>query len=80
MNKWISVNDKVPEHSHLVLVLLENKVIRLAKYKPHCFWQSIKPGGKSDYWEIPEEWFPVTHWMELPKPEDIDNVNASSSN
>lgn len=74
MNKWINADVKVPSHNHYVLVLLENKEITMSKYIPYQFRQWVA-GMKFDCWDIPKEWSQVTHWMELPKAEDLEATN-----
>ena len=66
MGEWISVNDRLPDHAHKVLVAAKEpsgvRQITVSMFTGHCFNMT----GRRAHWK-------VTHWMPLPeKPkEDI---------
>ena len=59
MEKWISVNDRVPEDGLDVIIYSESDGVKAG------VWYSDEYG-----FEYPDQGFPiaVTHWMPLPEP------------
>jgi hypothetical protein len=65
MEKWIDINDKLPEHNKLVLILTSEEGYRLAEYQPtylYC-WR----GNSGVNYSTKE----ITHWMKLPDPPEL---------
>ena len=60
MTKWISVNDRLPDHPNKVLIYTKSGKYSVAKYieRMGCF---ISTGQLT-----------VTHWMELPEAPEVE--------
>jgi hypothetical protein len=64
---WISVNDRMPETCHAVLVYTPHyKNIWAATMHEDGNWYIWSPGGRV---LLDPDWYgPITHWMPLPEP------------
>ena len=70
MDKWISVNDRLPDKRKCGLYLVANGAARAMAYWFDGMWR------ESLYLSGDKEALPVTHWMALPEPpEDTDADN-----
>jgi hypothetical protein len=65
MNKWIKVEDKLPEHGMLVITWNGNSY-RVCRYETALTWKGYKMKFVSvmnRFWDDD-----ATHWMRFPKP------------
>ena len=67
---WISVEDRMPETRHAVLVYTpHHKNIWAASMHEDGNWYIWSPGGKV---LLDPDWHgPITHWMPLPEPPEV---------
>ena len=65
-DKWVSVNDRMPETRHAVLVYTpHHKNIWAATMHEDGNWYIWSPGGRV---LLDPDWYgPITHWMPLPE-------------
>lgn len=61
MDKWISVDKRLPEKMQSVLV-----------YRDGDMQVDFIDDGGGWFWDDPDEAPPVTHWMPLPTPPEVD--------
>lgn len=77
MNKWISVNDRLPDDFHKVLVYIDKPL----KYGQRIFFSNLCQGewnniNGSSWPDMPK----VTHWMPLPVPPNSENFEPKTQN
>jgi hypothetical protein len=82
-NRWISVEDRLPEKSGEYLVYTEMKDIFNAEFDG-CFGENGEFGCWKSYYDshtlgfLDAEWTPydgITHWMPLPESPEGENTN-----
>ena len=68
--RWISVEDRLPETRHAVLVYTpHHKNIWAASMHEDGNWYIWSPGGRV---LLDPDWHgPITHWMPLPEPPEV---------
>ena len=69
--RWISVEDELPERGEDVLIITPQNLVHIAAYK-YRNWQSKAPvfvSGIDGY-----SWRNVTHWMPLPAPPSSSEI------
>jgi hypothetical protein len=68
---WVSISERLPEHSRDVIIVQKDKTIMMARYIPSGggFWQMYfsDTGLQYDSWRNEQ----VTHWMSLPEPPSV---------
>lgn len=71
MSKWISVDERLPEHKQNIMVLNDG-VVGMCSYNMTYFFDNIYYGNQETFGHN------VTHWMPLPEPPKLDELNAVS--
>lgn len=71
MSEWISVKDRLPDSSEIVIV--EGGIARFVRH-PYEHWvtETSFSHGREIQWE-------VTHWMPLPEPPEATSTGESST-
>lgn len=64
VNPWVSVDDRLPEHGQLCLILIDvGGNIERGKYRGDCNWLGNWFSMRGN-----DHAYKVTHWMPLPEP------------